>query len=532
MMRQLSLLLMPLLNKISFPRWVILTIGMSTLLIGGCDNAEQTPSLAPDCIGIHCGADGQRYTGEGLGAWSYTNKSSHAVSLAINLSGLSHNQVTLVFSNLSHQMQNMPVGLTARGSTSAPLPPLPPQIQNLLPTDESLSLQVPLETTVWKIPRIGQNADIASVTNSPATLRSQTSINGFTYKLWVVDTEWISHAQRLTASMSSLLFGTPTYPGLLPQYLAFFPLAPWGNYPLTAENQQVISPASRTVNIVIAPTGGDFFRSDDLYQSASSNESVMFFLNSDGYRCAEEAQWQCFDIEDGMAPFLLPNVALHELTHLIHYYQRPILLGENQQFDKWLREAIASSQGDSVAISRFPNIPPFLQILTPWVSGAYACPLVSNQGQPGTEVHSGPCSQNYYKSGPAFISFLVHQYGTEIYQEFVKAKGSGIDVLDTAIRARGGLGFEEAFRRWGAMLALPKSDQLPNGYGYPATSIGNYFIPALKAENYAYFRKAPTVLPPQIEPYSHLFLVDHDQSNQYQREIQVPPGVALSVYIQ
>ncbi|PHV09471.1 hypothetical protein CSQ89_21575 [Chitinimonas sp. BJB300] len=114
----------------------------------------------------------------------------------------------------------------------------------------------------------------------------------------------------------------------------------------------------------------------------------------------------------------------------------------------------------------------------------------------------------------------------------LKAKGTGIDALDEAIRASGGIGFEDAFRRWGSMLAFPDAKALPAGYGYPGVKVGDYTSPAWNGSDIAKYYAFPATLPDTIKPYSHLPLVEPNQSGQYTREVKVPPGVTLSVYIQ
>jgi Peptidase M30 len=90
----------------------------------------------------------------------------------------------------------------------------------------------------------------------------------------------------------------------------------------------------------------------------------------------------------------------------------------------------------------------------------------------GAPVTDKACLQNYYKGGQAFLVFLAQQYGTEIFTRLIEARGTGIDALDEAVRAVGGSGFKDAFRRWGAAPALPDAAATPAGYGYPARTFG------------------------------------------------------------
>jgi hypothetical protein len=208
-----------------------------------------------------------------------------------------------------------------------------------------------------------------------------------------------------------------------------------------------------------------------------------------------------------------------------------VLGGIKKRYDKWLEEATASSHGYIVAISRFPHTPARSLEFTPWFRGNYACSLTTIQGEPGTAIHNRQCSQNYYKSGQAFLIFLVQQYGTEFYRHLLAAQGTGIDALDEAIRASGGTGFQEAFRRWGSMLALPDANALPAGYGYPSIRVGRFKVPALNGPDFARFLREPQTLPHTLEPYSHIPITYADQSGHYIKKVDIPPGVALTVYI-
>ena len=531
-------------KKLLLPKFYCAAIFIS-VLIQGCNqykdnnvNQDNKVELKAGCSGKNCGIDGNNYTGKGLGVWSYENISDSTKLLKIAISGLQNNQVTLVFSNLSDKQQTLQKNLKSLGNKVKPEFSI--NTTDPIPTDLQNSPQAPLEKQTWKVPQIEVQNVNPTFLEFPSTLRSQTTIGEFTYKIWVANEEWTSHMQESFPYLASGLFGTPSYPGLLKQYLTDYNTQPWGNYPSTEENNLLISPNLREINIVIAPTGKtfglQFFDNSQLHKTSktnpNSNEALIVFADSSLFSCRKVPEGLCIQKESRDQLFNILNTFTHELNHLISFYQRGVLLGSKKRFETWLEEAIASSHGYIVASSRFPNTSPLFVEFTSWLSGNYSCTLNSNEGAPGNQITNKNCSQNYYKSGQAFLVFLVHQYGTGIYRELLKAKGTGIDALDEAIQAMGGKGFKDAFRRWGSMLALPNANSLPEGYGYPGRKIGEYTVPALDGKNFTNLRLLNDTLPDIIEPYSHLPLVEAKLSGTYTKELQIPPGVSLTVYVQ
>jgi Peptidase M30 len=512
---------------------------LSLALLSACtpSNRPQPPQLQVACSGPGCGAEPGRYTGSGLGVWNYENTSAGTQPLKIELDGLTANDVTLVLTNPTAQSQTLQGEWVGRG-TVKPAPPRP-FVPNT--TDPVPSGDVPAPPTAeqrsWTVP---QNVTTSQISYRPyaATLRAQITSGGFTHKFWVADEAWNARLQGVFPALAAGFFGSAQYPGLLPQYLGDFKVQPWGEYPQNEANSALISPQTRDINYVMAPTGGvDFFNFGELRLPASapnSNGALMVFINSARFACQGVPEGQCIDgkVPDLYMPVL--GLYLHELTHLVQAYQRNVLRGKDQVFELWLREAMASAYGYTVAASRFPAGFFNLAELGGWFAGGYACSLTDNSGGIGVPVTDKTCLQNYYKGGQAFLVFLAQQYGTEIFTRLTEARGTGIGALDEAIRAAGGTGFKDAFRRWGAALALPDAAATPAGYGYPARTFGaagEWTVPALDARDFASARRLPALFPGVIKAYSHLPLVDAAQSGTYTREVQVPPGVMLSVYI-
>ena len=511
-----------------------LLLSLSTL--SACTSADvpQIPGLQVACSGPNCGAEAERYTGSGLGAWSYENTTAGTQPLKIELGGLEGNDVTLVLTNPTAQPQTLQGEWVGRGTVSpvAP-PPFVPNTTDVVPSGE-VPAPPTAEQQTWIVPQ-GAGTEDVSYLPYAATLRSQLTQEGFTHKLWVADEAWTPRFREIFPVLAAGFFGSDQYPGLLPQYLADFGVQPWGDYPQIAANNALVSPQARDVHYVMAPTGGaTFFDSDQLRLPSAfpnSNGALMVFIDSAPFACEGVPAGECIDgtVPDIYTPTF--GVFLHELTHLFQSYQRTVVR-EDKTLEPWLNEAMATAYGYTVAASRFPAGYFNLAEIAGWVSGGYACSLTANSGKVGFPVEDENCLQNYYKSGQAFVVFLAQQYGTGIFTQLVEAEGTGIDALDEAIKGSGGPGFKDAFRRWGAMLALP--DTVPEGYGYPAKKFDTsdqWEIPALGGEDFAPFRQLITPFPETIKAYSHLPLVDVAQSGPYTREVQVPPGTILSVYV-
>ncbi|WP_081052635.1 M30 family zinc metallopeptidase [Burkholderia cepacia] len=514
-------------------RLLIVFLSYALVLVGcGGDDVNFSPAVRVDCRGRQCGASGDTYTGTGIGIWTYQNDSKQPIPLNVSLRGLNNNTVTLVFSNPGAEKALIDGDLASRGS--APIVGPPPF--GLMPAgplpDSGYPVPAAVKTRTWMVPQV---PDGLLPKAFPSTLRAEAGFGGFRYRIWVADEDWTERMQVQFPRLAALLFGTPSYPGMLSQYIDDYSVVPWGDYVPTRENVSLIPASIRDVDFVIAPNGAgnlQFFDASQASDAASSNQALMMFIGSDALACKNSLPALCVDFssDDNTLTAAFVNTMLHELTHLINFYQRAVRPGAQGRYDRWLEEAIASSHGFVTTLSRFPRLDPLFFEFGSWFSGRYACSLTSVDGLPGTSLESS-CAQNYYSSGQAFLLYVIEQYGTQFYRALLDAKGRGIDAVDAAIRASGGTGFADAFRRWGGMLALLPADS-PTGYGYPGTQVGDFRAPAIDGASFAALRKLPhLVAPVTLEPYSHLPLVDWSQSGRYERRVILPAGAAVTIYV-
>ncbi|EGY28327.1 hypothetical protein Rin_00017320 [Candidatus Regiella insecticola 5.15] len=155
---------------------------LPVFFLAGCAvNTTDNEGLIPDCSGSNCGAEGSQYKGSGLGVWTYENKGKKPKALKVSLSGLEHNKVTLVFSNLSEHPQSMPKGLVNRGGTKDPaFPNYQPNLLDPIPTDVSHQRLGSVERKTWKVPQMGKNNQADKPIDFPSTLRGEATIGQFT----------------------------------------------------------------------------------------------------------------------------------------------------------------------------------------------------------------------------------------------------------------------------------------------------------------------------------------------------------------
>lgn len=487
------------------------------------------PVLETDCAGSNCGALPSAYKGKGVGVWAYSNDQSQPQTLSIDIDGLRNNEVTIVLSNPGNQTAKFAGDLARRREPTAAAGPALSFPETPV---EDYPLASSSEKHTWKVPQLA-DSDSASARQTPSTLRAQATIRGFRYRIWVADEQWTPHMQKQLPKVATLLFGSKRLPGLLQEYASDFRFKPWGAYPHVAKNAGQIPATVKDINFVIAPNGAgnaQFFDSSQTGSGAQSNRALVLFVGSDALTCKDMPIGMCGNMNQEFFAFALSDNLLHELTHLIDHYQRHIKPEKSQVFDRWLKEAVASSHGFVVASTRFPRIDPRLTEIAGWFGGNYGCPLVSAEGEDGTPV-SDQCSQNYYSSGQAFLLYLVHLYGTGFYQKLELAPGTGVDAVDAAIRASGGTGFKEDFRRWGGTLALLPVDAL-DGYGYPGVRVGTRKAPPIDTTVFAAVRRLPPAsgIAP-LAPYSHSLIVDAEQSGRYKRTVIVPPQTSVTVLV-
>ncbi len=262
-----------------------------------------------------------------------------------------------------------------------------------------------------------------------------------------------------------------------------------------------------------------------------SNQSLSFYMDSETLYLTKDANGNLTD--QGLKEQI--STLGHELTHMINFYQRSVLMyesstGRDFSFDTFLEEMSAMMMEDWVSLrldasfntirdGRFPE----------WLANAaYNCDLTRWINETSNTCFS-------YNVSGSFGGFLLRQYGMGFYQNLLRNRDStdSLAMLDNAIRSIDpATGLDSALVRWGTSIALLPATTSPVGYAYPEQLIAGYLLPALNGPDYIDDRILPRTVPTYLEGYAHFPLERHPVGASYSEVIPVPPGVTLSVVAQ
>lgn len=486
---------------------------------GGPANApagDSAGSLAPDCTGASCGAvNANTYSGSGIGVWRYDNDSSSAARVNVNIEGVAAGKVaTLVFSNGSQASATTPAsGILASpvtpstvladsgfsaGAVAAPQDHDDAHVQ-MQEKNRAISAGIIRSGTTTRtsndlgsispalVPRLLFTPAVGTtrswIDNFPATPVSYATSAQLVCPLpsgrnvvWWVDPTIVSSGKFTAAAWSAALSAMQaSYCGSAGGLAQINTLLGdvWGSGAATYPELIKDAPgALQDVNVVLlnvpASTGwaGYFYNGNNLLNTslASSNQALAFFINADQVKA---------DLN------FATSTLLHESTHMVNFYQRPVL--RKVVHDTWLEETSAMMTEDIVT----PTV----------VSGynkilSYRLPIYLGSGGSVSYINwpTLASSEPNYAIGGGFGAFLNRRYGMSIYKELVTSCSDGIAAapaltsyacLDGLIKAHGGKGFSDEFARFGATVfgQFPATGT-PAGYGYPSTVAGAYTLQA------------------------------------------------------
>ncbi len=235
--------------------------------------------------------------------------------------------------------------------------------------------------------------------------------------------------------------------------------------------------AKQDINIVILDPGaaqgwgGYFYSLNNFLKTASaktanSNQALVFFINA--------RQIQAY----------INSVLIHELTHMINFYQRTIL--HDDSHETWLEETSAMMTEDifdsGATLDRCSSLTPI------------ACRLdgYARTGGAVSYFDWANLSASSYDMGGSFGAFLNRRFGPRIYAQLMtdcytpSTKKSSVDCLDFLIQNNGGPGFTDEFARFGASVFGKINEANPPAqYGFP-TKIGTLPPTGNMASNYVY----------------------------------------------
>ncbi|WP_026262890.1 M30 family zinc metallopeptidase [Chitiniphilus shinanonensis] len=558
-------------------RTLLFTTLLSAVLLGcggggGGGGGGGDPGLPPttgaalsvDCSGANCQAtDAGTYAGSGVGLWRYTNTTNGQVNVPISIAGLNdRSTVTLIYTNQG----GMPVSLPAPPAADfAPTPRAAAVAAFAEDTADSRANRIPsmvrnfdAKARMGSAPSralasrrllaaaphsaavndkrdwfISQNDN--SITTRTATLqRKVTADDGRVVNIWVEDSEYGDSkfsAARVEQFAQRFAVGSQSVYSMVTRLAG----QPWGphSYP------DLLIPANQELDIVFVnfdrnnrPYGmiGYFWSNNNFFVDPSvqygeySNESLSFYMDT------ETVYWA--PGEEGVQIQL--STLGHELTHMINFYQRGVLMSDPNSsafydFETFLEESTALMTEDIIGLNLDPTFNSLRDAsFADWLnSGLNNCSYPDWNGEPNT-----PCFS--YSIAASFGGYLLRQYGIDFYKGLLRNRSStdSLVVLDDAIRQAGGPGFAEALRRWSTMAALLPATGVPAGFGLPLRQEQGFTLPAVNGPDFDFAVRWPTTRPSVLKPYA-LFPVRRAPANGvYKEVVPVPINTTLSVVIQ
>lgn len=592
---------------------LLITTGLLLACGGGGGGGSTTPAptsttftasaVAADCAGANCAAisgASNTYAGTGTGTWQYTNTDSVPAIGDINIPGVSAGKtVTLIYSNsnLNTNASTTPSSGTL-ASPAAPeasvfASPLNSQLTaesneyhaqhgHMLTANRHLALEMlkekppssdgvfaykgapssaPLLPVVaMEDPRIwNENGYTKTNYNTKAKRVCAAGTLGRKVVMWVQDSIYASMVTDTQLDAYQATFcGTNNNDGAYAKIANAIGDA-WGSaVPSKYSATRIADTVSQKqdINIVIInPVGavgsktnwGGYFYAlnnrltstppsidseGNLIDYTKSNESLVFFINAD------------------QPSNYIQSVLIHELTHMINYYQRTVL--NDDTYETWLEETTAMMTQDifdpGLMIAKVSGscLPTVCDLRSYATSGAG----VSYFNWPTTT------SNNHYYMGAAFGAFLNRRFGPNIYLQLATdcytapANTSGYTCLDMLIKNNGGAGIATEFARFGAsVFGRMGGTGEPSNFGFPAQSgtvtlkttngagaLGTSFtynIPAIN--NWWSGLSMPTATSLSTYTYStHTYKVDTVASGKtsYVRTgVSVPAKTSLSVVV-
>jgi hypothetical protein len=295
-----------------------------------------------------------------------------------------------------------------------------------------------------------------------------------------------------------------------------------------------------------------FFWAKDNFKASSipaSNERVMFYIDSVMYANGEDT----WDIDDYWPKELISTLA-HEFQHMIHFYQKTILL-TNDNTDIWINEMLSESTEDLVA-TKLRHIGPRGVDYLDGSAGAPdntlgRYPLFNENNTLSLTIGSGPVDQYGnptfaladYSKVNAFGAYLIRNYGGEkvlhdiMYNSFDDAQA----VMDAVNKTDQGTEktFSDLIHEWGISVLLSDHiDAERNKYSYNTNdftvSLKDKTIYKMGSINFFNYFPEPAIETSMaaIEPQGNYYYeVVRGQTGDFNVTITKDPNVIVSAVI-
>lgn len=276
---------------------------------------------------------------------------------------------------------------------------------------------------------------------------------------------------------------------------------PWGAHSYS----NLVDPIRRDVHVLLYDIDADGV------PAATDSRTVGYFFPKDNYKEGTEVQYSSEDgpvsfLSSGRLMFYLDSALLadtrnkdgtddgvwatddfwpeevvstlaHEFQHMVHFYQRNVVLGSGAEYSVWLNELFSMAAEEIVSRAIGVDGP---RGVDPARGDAGAGG--NRGGRMSNHIVSGPVTNllawpdasvlDHYAASYSFGAFLIRTYGfsffTEMLQE-VNPSTSGIyeiaaveDAGDRVIGQR--IPFDELLRRWGVAVIVSDDTAVPIGF--------------------------------------------------------------------
>lgn len=509
---------------IHFISTLFLAWGLAACGGGGGSSSAPAPTsttfassaVVADCTGASCAsASGasNTYSGTGTGVWQFTNADSIPAIGDITVQGVSAGKtVTMLFSNstLNTNAATAPSSGTLASPATATTNALPNPLNSHAATeanDRHAHHGHMLEANrrhVLEALQEKQNSPtgLSAYKNVPNTASVPLPVVAGDTKTWNENgytlTDYATTAKRVCAAGTLgrkvvIWVQTSAYPAIVTDAQlnayestfcgtnnndgAYAKVAnaigdAWGAVPSKYSATRIADSVGQKqdINIVILNPVSTVNWGGYFYATNNRLKTTPNVTYSDGttskYHLSNEAL--VFFIKAGQSQNYIQSVLIHELTHMINYYQRTML--NDDTYETWLEETNAMMTQDifdpGFTLSN-GCLPTVCELKSYATSGAG----VSYFNWPDT------ISNNHYYMGASFGAFLNRRFGPNIYLQLATdcytapANTSGYTCLDLLIKANGGAGIATEFARFGAsVFGRMGGTGEPAGFGFPAKS--------------------------------------------------------------
>ncbi|MBB5203080.1 PKD repeat protein [Inhella inkyongensis] len=535
----------------------------------------ETPAAAPAradnqlqaaCSGTHCGVTlGGQYAGSGVGVWRYRNAAVTPQSVDVELSGVTDAQrVSLVFSSAAKAAAAEPPSAGASAVQAERLqaqawqespghaePADPQHARFMRRSRQELEAERQLEAASWRpyaVPESGpqRRARAAAVVGSsrvwndlyddvlkpvpyPSTLKQECSTpQGRRILFWLDD----KHGGSDTQVSNTLALMKQGFCGDQGGYARLVALLgdvwggvvaarPWLIQDRPGELQDVHIALLNAPKPEKGGWAGYYYPFNNSVRERSSrhvnsNEALVFFV---------QAQGAFAD------PYFYLSTLVHELTHMVNYYQRFQVRGTGH--DDWLEETSAMMSEDLLAEAISPGQNKILDSrLSSYARSAADLSL---------PAWSDESASLNYPAGGSLAAFLNRRHGPTLAQQLVTGCGEGVQRFDSlacinSLLASRGTQLDDEWERMGASVfgGMP-ARHAPQSYGFPKRQFGEQILRGKDLASMDDQIRTDTLSAlTQFKPGSHAHWVDtgsRSQGRWVRKGIKLPPGTTLTVVV-